>query len=52
VVACTWTCRRAHAIAILIALWGVGLIAASVPASVQDPAFGCVRRRHARRVTT
>lgn len=32
VVACTWTCRmaRTHAIAMLVALWGVGLIAAEV----------------------
>ena len=32
VVACTWTCRmaRTHAVAMLVALWGVGLIAAEV----------------------
>jgi hypothetical protein len=32
VVACTWTCRmaRTHAIAMLVALWGAGLIAAEV----------------------
>lgn len=32
VVVCTWTCRmgRAHAIAMLVALWGVGLIGAEV----------------------
>jgi hypothetical protein len=32
VVACTWTCRmaRTHALAMLVALWGVGLIAVEV----------------------
>jgi len=32
VVACTWICRmaRTHAIAMLLALWGVGLIAVEV----------------------
>ena len=32
VVACTWICRmaRTHAIAMLVALWGVGLIAAEI----------------------
>jgi hypothetical protein len=32
VVACTWTCRmaRTHALAMLVSLWGVGLIALEV----------------------
>jgi hypothetical protein len=32
VVACTWICRmaRTHALAMLVALWGVGLIAMEV----------------------